>query len=315
MKDNDNISDQLLAAFLDGNTNEVETRCVLDSMAIDPELQEVMDIAAGIDDDAMMAYDTLPMMKLAAESGDNVCSVVCEAYVLQHRGIAFDGDELLEVARQNHWLTPQGTPLHAIGLLLAHKGLMVTRKYDATLDDIRSALAVDNDVLVVVDSDKLHPGQPDNEDEPNHAVVVTAIDDETITLFDPQKYLTFSIQHSTFTVAWRESQCYMVRVLQTVDDYRPQPIDLDNIQLTDDLMELREAIAENAHEVWAAARSREGWTYGAQRDDGHKKHPDLVPYSALPDSEKEYDRRMAFDTIKLLKKLGYDLVKRKNDAK
>lgn len=50
----------------------------------------------------------------------------------------------------------------------------------------------------------------------------------------------------------------MVRVLKTIDDYEPQSINLENIQLTDDLQELREAIAENAHEVWAAARKKEG---------------------------------------------------------
>ena len=55
---------------------------------------------------------------------------------------------------------------------------------------------------------------------------------------------------------------------------------------------------------------KEGWTYGPDRDDAHKKHPDLLPYSSLPDSEKEYDRQMAFDTIKLVKKLGFDLVKK-----
>ena len=32
--------------------------------------------------------------------------------------------------------------------------------------------------------------------------------------------------------------------------------------------------------------------------------------TALPDNEKEYDRIMAFNTIKLVKKLGYDIVKR-----
>ena len=101
----------------------------------------------------------------------------------------------------------------------------------------------------------------------------------------------------------------MVRVLQSVEDYEPQPINLDDIELTDDLVELREAIAENAHEVWAAARKKEGWTYGKVRDDEHRKHPDLIPYSALPDSEKEYDRIMALNTIKLVRKLGFDIVK------
>lgn len=31
--------------------------------------------------------------------------------------------------------------------------------------------------------------------------------------------------------------------------------------------------------------------------------------NALPDGEKEYDRLMAFNTIKLVKKLGWKLVK------
>ena len=42
---------------------------------------------------------------------------------------------------------------------------------------------------------------------------------------------------------------------------------------------------------------------------GLKQHPDLIPYSALPDGEKEYDRLMAVNTIKLVKKLGWKIVK------
>ena len=101
----------------------------------------------------------------------------------------------------------------------------------------------------------------------------------------------------------------MIRVLQSIEDYEPRPINLDDISLTDDLLELREAIAENAHDVWATARKKEGWTFGLERDDVNKKHPDLIPYSSLPDSEKEYDRLMALDTIKLVKKLGFEIVK------
>lgn len=38
----------------------------------------------------------------------------------------------------------------------------------------------------------------------------------------------------------------------------------------------------------------------------------MVPYRELPESEKEYDREMAMQTIKLMYKLGYELVKRKD---
>lgn len=92
--------------------------------------------------------------------------------------------------------------------------------------------------------------------------------------------------------------------------YTPHPIDVEDIIIPAELDGLREAIAENIHEVWSAGRIAEGWTYGPVRDDKLKKHPDLVPYSELPDGEKEYDRATAMNTIKLVLKLGFDLIKR-----
>ena len=97
-----------------------------------------------------------------------------------------------------------------------------------------------------------------------------------------------------------------------METYKPEPIDLSDVELTDDLDELREAIAENAHEIWAESRQAEGWTYGPERNDVLKQTPDMVPYSRLPESEKEYDRDMAMKTIKLLKKLGYDIIRRED---
>ena len=303
------ISDELLAAYLDGNTNEAETLEVLNEIKNDPNIKEVLDIALDLEEEESATYNVLPMMKLAAESGNNICSILCEAFILHRREVPFEEKELLAIAQKNHWLKPEGSPLHSIGQLLSHYDLMVTRHYDATINDINDALALDNDVIVVVDKEKLYQLE-DNEDAPNHAVIVRGVQDENVSLFDPTfKDTDVKVSLSSFLDAWKESHNYMVRVLQSIEDYEPQPINLDDISLTDDLLELREAIAENAHDVWATARKKEGWTFGPKRDDVNKKHPDLIPYSSLPDSEKEYDRLMALDTIKLVKKLGFEIVK------
>ena len=81
------------------------------------------------------------------------------------------------------------------------------------------------------------------------------------------------------------------------------------MELNPELIELGEAIAENAHEVWAMKRREEGWTWGQERNDSKKETPVMVPYSNLPESEKDYDRELAMQTLKLVKKIGYRIVK------
>ena len=73
-------------------------------------------------------------------------------------------------------------------------------------------------------------------------------------------------------------------------DYQPKPIDTASVNLHPDILALTEQLAENAHEVWAVARLAQGWTFGTARDDAAKKHPCLIPYGDLPESEKVHDR-------------------------
>lgn len=87
--------------------------------------------------------------------------------------------------------------------------------------------------------------------------------------------------------------------------YTPAPIDTSAITLPPELNALTERLAENAHDLWAQQRLAAGWTHGPQRDDPTKKHPCLVPYSQLPESEKEYDRQAALGTLKAILALGY----------
>lgn len=91
--------------------------------------------------------------------------------------------------------------------------------------------------------------------------------------------------------------------------YCPELIDLKHIKLPEGYDELREKIAENAHDRWAIERQSEGWTYGPKRDDAKLETPDMLPYPQLPESEKQYDRIMAEDTLKLLIALGYKIEK------
>jgi class 3 adenylate cyclase/tetratricopeptide (TPR) repeat protein len=90
--------------------------------------------------------------------------------------------------------------------------------------------------------------------------------------------------------------------------YQPMPIDTSGVRLDPSLVELTEFLAENTHEVWAQARLREGWTHGPARDAAAKRHPDLVPYGQLSDSEKQYDRDTAVQTLKLIMARGYQII-------
>lgn len=89
--------------------------------------------------------------------------------------------------------------------------------------------------------------------------------------------------------------------------YIPKPIDTSDINLPEELLALTEKIAENVHDVWAVGRIEQGWTYGSVRNDAKKETPCLVPYNELPESEKEYDRNTAMETLKLIIKMGYSI--------
>ena len=319
MANKDLISDELLAAFLEGNTSKEETQRILQAMKTDKELQEVLSVALQTDKEIPLVYhpnsdsdDVLPMLQMAALGGENVCAVLCEIFILNQHHIIYNQESLFDTARNKGWLKPEGTPLYCLGNLLAFSGLLINRKFDSSLDDIRQAIAEDCDVMVGVDREKLYAEEIDLEDLTNHAVVVTGINETSVSVFDPYEAKNISkIPISDFLNAWKESHNYMIKVLHSVEDYEPHPIDVDSVPLNGDLEQLQDAIAENAHNVWAKARIKEGWTYGKEFDDEKKEDPTIMPYTALPDSEKEYDRLTAFNTIKLVKKLGFEIIKRK----
>ncbi|MBQ5892563.1 MAG: Ryanodine receptor Ryr [Bacteroidales bacterium] len=91
------------------------------------------------------------------------------------------------------------------------------------------------------------------------------------------------------------------------NEYKPKPMDTKDVELGEELEELIEKMAENVHEVWAQTRMNQGWVYGKERNDALKQHPCLVAYEELPESEREYDRNTALETLKLICKLGFKI--------
>ena len=320
-----NISAEVLAAFLDGNATAQESKEIFGALTEDAELRELLHISQSVDAEFCMASqecEFIPMTAMAATCNEeNYCCLECEKYILRKLNIEFNEEQLLQNAIRNGWQKEDGTALHNVGRHLESKGLVVTRQYNVLIKDIANALDENECVIVAVDGGELLGNRVDETIEdlligqiPDHTVVVLSLDEKsnTITLFDPNSSFaedTYPIEQ--FKDAWNDSKNYLVTITtNSMKTYTPKPIDLSDVELTEDLNELREAIAENAHEIWAENRQAEGWTYGPQRDDQLKQTPDMVPYSQLPEGEKEYDREMAMKTIKLLKKLGYDLIKR-----
>ena len=209
------ISDELLAAYLDGNTSEEETKQVLRALKHDKQLQEILNVALQTEDKASLIplqNEVLPMLQMAALSGENICAVLCELFILQRHHIPYNEEELVNTAKQEGWLKPQGTPLYCIGNLLELKGLKVERQYDTTISDLRLAIENDDDVVVGVDREKLYADENDPEDLTNHAIVVTAINNDGVTIFDPyKKPEIINIPLPEFMDAWKESRFYMVR--------------------------------------------------------------------------------------------------------
>ena len=101
------ISDELLAAFLDGSADVHETEMVLHALQEDPALAEVLTLSARVDevmDSCYQGDSRLPLVEKAALGKDALCDVKCERYILEKFGVECDVKDMIDVAEQNMWL-------------------------------------------------------------------------------------------------------------------------------------------------------------------------------------------------------------------
>lgn len=90
---------------------------------------------------------------------------------------------------------------------------------------------------------------------------------------------------------------------------RARRLDTSGVELDPELAEVLEVLAAHVHGAWVELRQIDGWVYGPIRDDELKRHPCLVSYEALPDTDKAYDREIARATLKAILALGYSITR------
>lgn len=190
---------------------------------------------------------------------------------------------------------------------LEEAGLRIYKRLDFNPQAIFSAVGKGGIVMPIVSGHFF-----DDEAKGLVYTVIVAVNKVTnlITLFNPFENDAFNYDLNQFLQLWIADGSDCITAFHFDEKtYHPVPTDLSNITLSDDLIALRERLAENAHDVWAIERQSEGWSYGPKRDDHKLETPDMLPYTQLPETEKEYDRVMVDKTLRLLVAYGYTISK------
>lgn len=194
-----------------------------------------------------------------------------------------------------------------VGSTFKDTDLRVFVRYTANPGTVFTALRKGGIVIPIVNAILL--GEYNIEETATVVIKANQITD-LVDLYVPKSNDIQTFPIATFVEAWEATGGLCTTAFHAdTKTYSPKLIDLGHVELPDGFDELREAIAENAHDRWALERQSEGWTYGPKRDDSKLETPDMVPYAQLPESEKQYDRLMAEDTLKLFTALGYNIKK------
>ena len=220
------LSDELIAAYLDGNATAEECLLILQAMEHDAQLRERLRVSLTVDAEMGLLLQQshhLPTMAMAANCQEgSFCCLQCEKFILRRRAISYDEQQLLDNALRNGWLKANGTALHNVGRHLEQAGLSVVQRYDCQLQDIAAALQQGYDVIVAVDGGELLGNAQLERIEdallgemPDHTVVVIACDmhAQTITLFDPNSpNPTDTYSLTQFANAWQDARNYLVTI-------------------------------------------------------------------------------------------------------
>lgn len=81
------------------------------------------------------------------------------------------------------------------------------------------------------------------------------------------------------------------------------------IEITDEIKELADRLAEHAHNTLAKEKVSLDWSNGQVHDDVQMHHPAHVSYKDLPEEEKKLDRDLYLKTLKSILEMGFRIEK------
>lgn len=166
------------------------------------------------------AINRLQQVARHASSEESLCSIICEQYALDIFGIHKSLDALRSLSAEKGWLTETGVTLENIGAICRELGLCVESKPEGCLEEVEFAIEKGCQVIVAVDGGELTGNQIEEEIEDafygqisDHCVVVLAIEEDTVTLYDPAfGYTPLAVSKSHFIDAWDDSKRYFVKI-------------------------------------------------------------------------------------------------------
>jgi hypothetical protein len=115
--------------------------------------------------------------------------------------------------------------------------------------------------------------------------------------------LPMEVQEENVAAARRIPEALAMAGLQLVKADAPEKVSIKRARKAVDAA--IEAMAEMEHEGWMEHKFRNDWTYHTERDDKVKRHDCLVPFSVLPEEQKEKDRTQVRTYLDFAAAAGY----------
>lgn len=228
----DNISDEMLAAYLDGNATSEERDIIVNAGIDIPSFMKDVQLSSDIEVpiDFAMDIDVNPYMQSYADT----CAIKSQQLILNDFGIPCTEDDLVKYSAEHGWYNGNGTSMEDVGNLLEDAGIHCTKQCDANVFNLISELSQGHKVIVGVDSGELWGNRFIEwlKDfflgvTPDHALLVTGIDTSDpnnikVIVTDPgtgEAGKAYSLEQ--FMDAWSDASCYMCSTNEPVPSTVP----------------------------------------------------------------------------------------------